>query len=122
MHQHLSHAETHPVDTPGIGHDDPEPQATWFIGLAGAVVFTAIVLAVSVLFFGTRGEVVNAQVVNVQSRQREVLRSEQLALISQYGRYTMTDPDGKEVQRTRIPVTDAMDLILKEGTLGAPRR
>ena len=122
MHQPLSHAETHPVDTPGIGHDDPEPQATWFIGLAGAVIFTAIVLAVSVLFFGTRGEVVTKEVVNVQSREREVLRSEQLALVSQYGRYTFTDPNGKEVQRTRIPVTEAMSLILKEGKLGAPAK
>lgn len=113
----MVHSEANPVDTPGIGHDDPEPQATWFIGLAGAVVFTALVLAISVFFYSARELVTEEVVVNVPSRQREVLKSEQLALISQFGRYQETLPDGQTVQRTRIPITEAMAIVVREGTL-----
>jgi len=115
----MSHGEPLAVDTPGIGHDDPEPQATWFIGLAGAVILTALVLAISVLFFAARAVVVEEVVVDVPSRDREVLKSEQLALVSQFGRYSVTAPDGTVTERTRIPVTEAMAFLVAEGTLAA---
>lgn len=118
----MSHSHDIAVDTPGIGHDDPEPQATWFIGLAGAVLLTALVLAISVLFYGTQEKLTDKLVIEVPSTQREQLKAAQLEKLAQFGRYTTTDAEGKTIERTRIPVSQAIDLILKDGTLGAAPR
>lgn len=118
----MSHSHDIAVDTPGIGHDDPEPQATWFIGLAGAVLLTALVLAVSVLFYGTQAKLSDEVFVTVPSQQREQLKAAQLEKLAQFGRYETTDAEGKAIERTRIPVSAAIDLILKDGTLTPPRR
>ena len=108
----MAHAST---ETPLKDHDDPEPGATWFIGLAGAIVFTALVLGLSVLYYGTDKEQVDHVVVDRSSAELTRHLAEQTAKLQEYGRYKYTDPDGKTSDRVRIPIEEAMAIVVKEG-------
>lgn len=101
-------------------HDDPEPGATWFIGLAGAIVFTALVLGISVMYYGTDREQVDRVVVDRSSAELTRHVAAQTAKLEEYGRYSYTDPDGKISQRVRIPIEEAMAIVVKEGRLAPP--
>ncbi|MFO0875409.1 MAG: hypothetical protein U0575_15770 [Phycisphaerales bacterium] len=116
----MSHANADASSNVLKDHDDPEPGSTWFIGLAGAIVLTALVLGISVLYYGTNTERVDQVVVDRPSIPLERLRAEQQQKLVDYAKYTFTDPDGKTVERIRIPVKDAMAIVLKEKSLGGP--
>lgn len=107
----------HPTDDTSGDFDDPEPGTTWFIGLAGAIVFTALVLAISVLYYGTNAEVEDAVVIEQPTEALEQLRLAQRQKLVEYSRYTIDDADGKPQPKLRIPVKDAMKLMVTEGTL-----
>ncbi len=100
-----------------LDHDDPEPGLTWFIGLAGAIILTALVLAISVLYFGVMTRQEDKVVFNRPSAPLEALRHEQREKLVEFAQYSVTDADGKVETHLRIPIRDAMSLIVKEGTL-----
>lgn len=104
-----------PINPHAIAHDDPEPGSTWFVSLAGAVVFTALVLALSVLYYGVQGDRVDAVVVREAPAEFTSLRHAQLAQTVEYGRYTLKDAQNRDVAHIRIPVSEAMKLIVAEG-------
>lgn len=103
-----------------VDHDDPEPGSTWFVGLAGAIVLTALVLAISVLYFSAVEERTERVVTEVPSMEIERLRTSQKQLVSEFDRYTTVDPEGAEISRLRIPVSRAMELIVAEGSFAPP--
>ncbi|HMN94848.1 MAG TPA: hypothetical protein PKC43_01085 [Phycisphaerales bacterium] len=106
-------------DLPAIDHDDPEPGSTWFVGLAGAIVLTALVLAISVLYFSAVEEKLERVVGEVPALELERLRVSQQQLVAEFGRYTFVDGAGAESTRLRMPVSDAMRLIVERGALPA---
>ncbi|MFZ9881257.1 MAG: hypothetical protein ACO3QC_07640 [Phycisphaerales bacterium] len=94
--------------------DDPEMGATWFYSFVGIIFFIAFCLAVSVLFFGVQRDFTDVRVVDERPALSTNLRNEQKGLLGQYGTYT-EQVDEKPVERIRIPIERAMDLMSKKG-------
>lgn len=94
--------------------DDPEMGATWFYSLVGVIFFIAFCLAVSVLFFGVQRDFTEERVIDERPALSTGLRNEQQGLLGQYGTYSET-VDDKPVDRIRIPIERAMDLMSKQG-------
>jgi hypothetical protein len=94
--------------------DDPEMGATWFYSFVGIIFFIAFCLAVSVLFFGVQRDFTEERVVDERPRLSTSLRNEQKGLLGTYGTYT-EEVDEKKVDRIRIPIERAMELVAKQG-------
>jgi hypothetical protein len=101
--------------------DDPEPGYSWFFSIAGIVVFVAIVLALSVLYFRARGSLIREVQIDAPIRALTDLRQSQKELLAEYARYRETLPDGSSVERIRVPIGRAMEIVaaqLKTGSGG----
>ena len=94
--------------------DDPEMGSTWFYSFVGIIFFVVFCLAVSVLYFGVERNFTEENVLDVPVAFSTDLRQEQQALLGQYGTY-VEDVDEKKVERVRIPIERAMDLMAKQG-------
>jgi len=92
--------------------DDPEAGSTWFLSLATVVVFTACVLALSAMYFDFQEGEVEEKIVNEPVIALQKMRLEQQEGLTEYGTYTVEDPDGKVIDRIRIPIKEAMQLEL----------
>lgn len=102
------HEENHSILEP---MDDPEPGSTWFVSIAGVVLFIATVLAISVLYFEVDQDVVREEQIDAPIRSLVHLRQEQQELLVEYRRYNETQPDGEPIPRIRIPITRAMEIV-----------
>ncbi len=91
--------------------DDPEPGATWFVSIAGTVVFIALVFVLSVMFFKADQSTVTEVQVDAPFEPLVASRQKQQELLSQFVRYDEKTPDGKSVERIRITIDRAMDLM-----------
>lgn len=94
--------------------DDPEMGATWFYSFVGIIFFVVFCLVVSVLYFGVERDFTQERVIDEAPRLSTDLRTEQNALLGQYGTY-VEDVDDKKVERVRIPIDRAMELMAKQG-------
>lgn len=94
--------------------DDPEMGSTWFYSLAGIIFFVVFCLTVCVMFFGVQRDFTQVRVIDELPAFSTNLRHEQQGLLGQYGRYE-EEVDDKQVERLRIPITHAMELITKQG-------
>ncbi len=94
--------------------DDPEMGSTWFYSLAGIIFFVVFVLAVCVMFFGVQRDFTEVRVIDELPAFSTNLRHEQQGLLGQYGRYEEV-VDDKPVERVRIPISHAMELMAKQG-------
>ena len=94
--------------------DDPEMGATWFYSFVGIIFFVAFCLAVSVLYFGVQRNFEDERVVDVRPALSTGLRQQQKELLAQYGTYT-EEVDDKKVDRVRIPIERAIDIVSKQG-------
>lgn len=92
--------------------DDPEAGSTWFLSLASVVVFTALVLALSAMYFDFEEGEVEEKIVNEPVIALQKMRLEQQEGLTEYGTYQIEDPDGKVINRIRIPIKEAMQLEL----------
>lgn len=92
--------------------DDPEMGATWFYSFVGIIFFVAFCLAVSVMFFGVQRDFEEERVIDERPVLSTGLRQQQKELLAQYGTYT-EQVDDKNVDRVRIPVERAMELMAK---------
>ncbi|MCX5652110.1 MAG: hypothetical protein NTU45_12075 [Planctomycetota bacterium] len=90
--------------------DDPEMGSTWFYSIVGIIIFVVFCLAVSVLFFGVEDGFVEDQVIDKAPALSTTLRSEQQGLLGQYGTYA-EEVDDKKVERVRIPIDRAIELM-----------
>ena len=95
--------------------DDPEPGSTWFFSLAGIVILVALVVAASVMYFHAETSETDVKVVDQAYVKLESARGTWREQLSSYQRYSWTQADGKSVQKVRIPVDRAMELIVQEG-------
>jgi hypothetical protein len=93
--------------------DDPEMGATWFYSFVGIIFFVAFCLAVSVLYFGVERNLQDERVIEKAPAFSTNLRQSQKELLAQYGTYT-EEVDGKPVERVRIPVERAMEIVSKQ--------
>ena len=89
--------------------DDPEMGSTWFYSIVGMIIFIVFCLAVSVLFFSVKGGFIEERVVMKTPTLSAPLRTEQKALLGQYGTYSETVDDAP-VERIRIPIERAIEL------------
>ncbi|MFM7260712.1 MAG: hypothetical protein ACKO3W_08920 [bacterium] len=94
--------------------DDPEMGATWFYSIVGIIFFVVFCLVVSVLFFGVQRDFTEERVINEAPALSTGLRQQQQSLLGQYGTYS-EDVDEKKVERVRIPIDRAMELMAKQG-------
>jgi len=94
--------------------DDPEMGATWFYSFVGIIFFVVFCLVVSVLYFGVERDFTQERVIDEAPRLSTGLRTEQTALLGQYDTY-VEDVDDKKVERVRIPIDRAMELMAKQG-------
>ena len=89
--------------------DDPEMGATWFYSFVGIIFFVVFCLVVSVLYFGVERDFTQERVIDEAPRLSTDLRTEQNALLGQYGTYSETVDDAP-VERIRIPIERAIEL------------
>ena len=94
--------------------DDPEMGATWFYSFVGIIFFVAFCLAVSVLYFGVQRNFEDVRVIEKAPALSTTLRQSQKELLAQYGTYT-EEVDDKKVERVRIPIERAIDIVSKQG-------
>jgi len=94
--------------------DDPEMGATWFYSFVGIIFFVAFCLAVSVLYFGVQRNFEEVRVIDERPVLSTGLRQSQKELLAQYGTYT-EEVDDKKVDRVRIPIERAIDIVSKQG-------
>ena len=95
--------------------DDPEPGSTWFFSLAGIVILVAVVVAASVMYFHVENREVDEKVIDPAYAKLETSRARWREQLGSYQRYAWTQPDGKSVEKVRIPVDRAMELVAQEG-------
>ena len=94
--------------------DDPEAGSTWFLSLVSVVVMVVTVLALVVMFFDFADAEIDRKIVERPSVSLEELKLGQQETLTEYGTYEMEDADGNAVKRIRIPVNQAMDLVLAD--------
>ncbi|MEC8321144.1 MAG: hypothetical protein VX012_07020 [Planctomycetota bacterium] len=94
--------------------DDPEAGSTWFISLVSIVLLVVTVLALVVMYFGFEAAEVDRKVVDKPTMALEELRLSQEESLTGYGSYKVEDADGEMVDRIRIPVSRAMELVLAD--------
>jgi hypothetical protein len=94
--------------------DDPEMGATWFYSFVGIIFFVAFCLAVSVMYFGVQRNFEEERVIDERPVLSTGLRSQQKELLAQYGTYA-EEVDDKKVDRVRIPIERAMELMTAQG-------
>ncbi len=89
--------------------DDPEAGSTWLLTLASVIVFTVSVLALSAMYFDFESGEVDEKITSEPARIYQELRLSQEQSLVEYGRYTVEDAEGKDLERIKIPITKAME-------------
>ena len=103
----------------GVLWDDPEAGQTWLVSLIGIIILTAVVIALSVMYFQTEQTEVDLKVIEPQYIALEDLKLKQMELLGSSGSYSL-DIAGKPVQRERIPVAEAIKLVAQNTALTVP--
>ena len=103
----------------GVLWDDPEAGQTWLVSLIGIIILTAVVIALSVMYFKTEQTEVDLKVIEPQYIALEDLKLKQMELLSSSGNYSL-DIAGKPVERQRIPVAEAIKLVAQNSALTVP--
>ena len=103
----------------GVLWDDPEAGQTWLVSLIGIIILTAVVIALSVMYFKTEQTEVDLKVIEPQYIALEDLKLKQMELLSSSGAYSL-DIAGKPVERQRIPVAEAIKLVAQNSALTVP--
>jgi hypothetical protein len=89
------------------------------VSLIGIIILTAVVIALSVMYFKTEQTEVDLKVIEPQYIALEDLKLKQMELLSSSGTYSL-DIAGKPVERQRIPVAEAIKLVAQNSALTVP--
>lgn len=103
----------------GVLWDDPEAGKTWLVSLMGVIILAALVIALSVMYFRTEATEVEAKVIAPEYLALKDLKARQHELLASKGTYSV-EVNGKQVQRNRIPVADAMRMMAENPSLALP--
>jgi hypothetical protein len=82
-------------------------------------ILAALVVALSVMYFGSEQREVEAKVIAPEYLALKDLKSRQLDLLASRGTYSV-EVNGQQVQRQRIPVADAIAMMSKNPALAVP--
>ena len=107
----MSHSHNHDEQPAATLIDDPEPGSTWFVSLAGSIVFIALVLGIIVFYFRVDDQLIKEVVVDARVAALDTMKAEQNQLLSDYLVYPEKQTDGKSLDRLRIPINRAMELV-----------
>tara|TARA_Y100000385_G_scaffold207656_1_gene215305 strand:+ start:415 stop:795 length:381 start_codon:yes stop_codon:yes gene_type:complete len=99
--------------------DDPEPGATWFLSLVSLVLMVVVVLASVAMYFGFAEGEIDRKIVDRPAVELQKLRLSQQEQLTEYQRYEIEDAEGNKVERIRIPVTRAMELVVADSRASA---
>ncbi|MCA9290731.1 MAG: hypothetical protein KDA25_06360 [Phycisphaerales bacterium] len=102
-HDHDHHHDPHDM------LEDPEAGSTWFITISSILILFVVVLAVTAVFYTSQTEEVDEVVLDAPLQPLLDLRRAQSALIDGAPRWI-----DQEQKIVAIPITDAMDLVVKE--------
>lgn len=94
--------------------DDPEAGSTWVISLAGITILSILVIATCVFYFKFETKEVDIKVIEPANTWSLGLKTQQLGELAVYQKYSVTAPDGTAESRIRIPISNAMDLVVAE--------
>ncbi|MBM4098671.1 MAG: hypothetical protein FJ260_01760 [Planctomycetes bacterium] len=103
----------------GVLWDDPEAGKTWTASLMGVTILTALVVALSVMYFSSEQREVEAKVIAPEYLALKELKSSQLDLLASRGAYAV-EVNGVKAERNRIPVGDAIVMMSQNPSLAAP--
>ena len=103
-----------PTNTNPVMMDDPEAGSTWFLSLVSIVLMVVTVLALASMFFGFEASEVERKVVRKPVVQLQELKLSQQETLTESGTYEIENADGESEKRYRIPVSNAMNLIIAE--------
>jgi hypothetical protein len=109
-------SHSHSSADDAIQIDDPESGSTWFVSLAGSIIFVALVLVLCVLYFQVSKSYQNQVAVNVPVEALERARSEQKAKLVTPGPWVEEVPGDKageviRIDRQRIVIDEAMRIV-----------
>ena len=99
--------------------DDPEPGVTWFLSLVSLVLMVVVVLASVAMYFGFADGEIDRKIVDRPAVELQKLRLSQQEQLTEYQRYEIEDAEGKQVERIRIPVSRAMELVVADSRASA---
>ena len=103
-----------PIQDDAVMLDDPEAGTTWFLSLVGVMVMVVTVLALVVMYFDFEGSEVDRKIVDRPTVSLEKLKLGQQETLTEYGTYEIEDAEGNMVKRIRIPVKQAMELVIAD--------
>lgn len=105
--------------TTGVLWDDPEAGKTWVTAIVGIIILTALMIALSVIFFQTEQREVDIKVIEPEYVALKEMKASQADLLASKGSYSL-DIGGQPVKRERIPVADAIKLMAADPALAVP--
>ena len=79
------------------------------------VLLVVTVLALVAIYFDFADDEVDRKVVDQPVVELQKLKLTQQETLTEYGSYRIENADGDEVERVRIPIARAMDLVVAEG-------
>jgi len=102
-------------------YEDPLPGPTWIVGILGAVLLAVIVLGLTALFYNAQAKEDDKKVVSKEPDEIIKLRAAQTEVLTGTPRLrevSETDAQGQTrvVQSLAIPIDQAMQIIVNEGT------
>lgn len=103
-----------PINPDPVMLDDPEAGSTWFLSVVSIVLMVVTVLALAAMFFGFEASEVERKVVDKPAVQLQELKLAQQESLTESGTYEIENADGELEKRFRIPVSNAMTLIIAE--------
>ena len=94
--------------------DDPEAGSTWFLSVVGVILMVVTVLALVVMYFDFENSEIDRKIVDRPAVPLQEMKLDQQESLTEYGVYDVEDAEGNQVKRIRIPVKQAMELVIAD--------
>lgn len=107
------------ITATGVRWDDPEEGKTWLVSLISITTLAALVIFLSVVYFQADINYVNKEVVEESYIALQKRVADQKEELSRGGPY-IVQVGGKDVQRLRMPIADAMKAVVADPKLAVP--
>jgi len=118
----MSTAPTNEFETSaGVLWDDPEAGKTWLVTIVGVAILAALVIFLSVVYFRGEEREVESKVIDQTWLALADAKKSHQELLASGGSYSI-ESGGKQVQRNRIPVKDAMAMLVANPSLANPMK
>ena len=96
-------------------HEDPTAGPLWIIGACSCVVFIAVFLALTALFYQVDRVEFGGKVEGIENQDRQVMIEAQAFLRNQDARWVeYTDAQDQKQQRLEVPIDHAIGTIVSQ--------